>query len=192
MHINASYLDNGYNISFVINRTSKTYDQQAESEKNVKQRHESVYKDENQSHIEGKYRNNNSVYDSSSKNVIEEYLIFYVVKMSNDTTSSPLELKMELYSIVLSVSTLCLAILFGSGGNITVFLSLCTCKMLAKLRYILLAMLLILSLIFDVFWCSMEIYRLLYHQHSDQEMDIVLKYVEQSLYIFLVAALLVS
>lgn len=109
--------------------------------------------------------------------------------MTNDTTSSPLELKMELYSIVLSVSTLCLAILFGSGGNITVFLSLCTCKMLAKLRYILLAMLLVLSLIFDMFWCPMEIYRLLYHQHSDQEMDIMLKYVEQSFYIFLIVAL---
>ena len=104
-------------------------------------------------------------------------------------------IKMELYSIVFSSTMLCLGILFGGGGCVTVLIAMFLYNLLRKLRYILLAMLLIVCCGFDFIWCPTEISRLvLHHQNVNTNVisdDVILdlKYFGCSMYILLLCAL---
>ncbi|XP_033742648.1 uncharacterized protein LOC117329059 [Pecten maximus] len=113
--------------------------------------------------------------------------------IGNDSVSIHLnqsETKMELYSIVLSTTMLCLAMVFGTGGNITILVSLCTYRLLRKHHYILIAMFLVTCLILDIVWCPMEIYHLIQHHHDNTAVDATFTFAGQSLYIFLITTIL--
>ncbi|XP_021363008.1 uncharacterized protein LOC110456540 [Mizuhopecten yessoensis] len=113
--------------------------------------------------------------------------------IGNDSVSIHLnqsETKMELYSIVLSTTMLCLAMVFGTGGNVTLLMSLCTYRLLRKHHYILIAIFLITCLILDVIWCPMEIYHLIQHHHDNSAVDATFTFAGQSLYIFLITTIL--
>lgn len=111
---------------------------------------------------------------------------------SNYSTDIPADgNKMELYSIVVSTTVLLFAILFGGGGCITVLIAMFVHRLLQKLRFILIAILLVVCCIFDLIWCPIEITRLvLHHQNingNTVSSDAIhgLKYVGSSLYISL-------
>ncbi|XP_060066737.1 uncharacterized protein LOC132547017 [Ylistrum balloti] len=113
--------------------------------------------------------------------------------IANDSVSIHLnqsETKMELYSIVLSTTMLCLAMVFGTGGNITILMSLCTYRLLRKHHYILIVLFIITCLILDVVWCPMEIYHLIQHHHDNAAVDATFTFAGQSLYIFLITSIL--
>ena len=96
---------------------------------------------------------------------------------------------MELYSVVLSTTMLCLAMVFGSGGNITLLISMCAYKLLHKLQYILISMLLLTSLTLDLVWCPLEVCHLLQHYHSNMSANATFTLAGPSLYIFIITAL---
>lgn len=99
--------------------------------------------------------------------------------------------KLELYSVVLSTTVLIFAILIGGGGCITVLIAMFVHRLLRKLRFILIAILLVVCCVFDLIWCPIEITRLVLHHQGingntilpDAMMD--LKYISSSLYILL-------
>ena len=103
--------------------------------------------------------------------------------------------KMELYSIVFSSTMLCLGILFGGGGCVTVLIAMFLYKLMNKLRYILIAVLLFMCCGFDFIWCPVEISRLVLHHQSvnsnmiSDQVILDLKYFGCSLYILLLCAL---
>ena len=111
------------------------------------------------------------------------------------TSSVDYTVKMELYSIVFSSTMLCLGILFGGGGCVTVLIAMFLYNLMKKLRYVLIAMLLIVCCGFDFIWCPTEISRLvLHHQNMNtnvisDEVILDLKYFGCSLYILLLCAL---
>lgn len=102
---------------------------------------------------------------------------------------------MELYSIVLSTTVLILAILFGGGGCITVLIAMFIHRLLRKLRFILLGILLLSCCVFDFIWCPIEIIRLVLHHASvNRSVDNTssvnqLKYVGSSLYVLLLCTI---
>lgn len=112
-------------------------------------------------------------------------------------TSDQEEIHLELYSIVLSVTMLMLAILFGGGGCVTVLIAMSLHRLMRKLRYILLGILLVTCSVFDFIWCPVEISRLLLHQQNFvNDNNVVslavirnLKYISSTLYILLLCAL---
>lgn len=102
---------------------------------------------------------------------------------------------MELYSIVLSTTVLLFAILFGGGGCITVLIAMFVHRLLRKLRFILVGILLAVCCIFDLIWCPIEIMRLVLHHQSKNgntvSLDAIrdLQYVGSSLYILILCTL---
>ena len=122
-------------------------------------------------------------------------------KMSseNDTITGQNQIdssvKMELYSIVFSSTMLCLGILFGGGGCVTVLIAMFLYNLMRKLRYILIAVLLFVCCGFDFIWCPVEISRLVLHHQSlnsnmiSDQIILDLKYFGCSLYILLLCAL---
>lgn len=105
-----------------------------------------------------------------------------------ESDMSPTGLELETYSIVLSIATLTLSVVFGTGGNILIFLSMCTNKLLRKSKYAQLSCLLLICLLFDLIWAPMEIGHLIYfHKHS-VPLD-GLKLASQSLYMLLISAI---
>ena len=107
-------------------------------------------------------------------------------------SQSPTHVKMELYSVVLSVTTLSLAMVFGGGGNIIIILSLVVCRLMTRIRYILLTLLLVTSLLFNLVYCPTEIYHLITHYHSNNAADNSLssiKFAAPSMYLFLITGL---
>lgn len=105
------------------------------------------------------------------------------------------DIHLELYSIVLSVTMLVLAILFGGGGCVTVLIAIALRRLLRKLRYILLGILLIICSAYDFIWCPVEISRLLLQQNvvsgNTVSLDAIrnLKYISSTLYVLLLCAL---
>ena len=110
---------------------------------------------------------------------------------STIVTQSP-ETQMELYSVVLSSTTLCLALFFGSGGNITILLSMCFNGLMFRLRYIFLSILLLVCTLYDILWCPLEIYHLIHHHHSPQEVSSKVKFAGQCLFMCLFTGLFCS
>lgn len=125
--------------------------------------------------------------------------------MNNDGNSSDLhpseqatdpdDIHLELYSIVLSVTLLVLAILFGGGGCVTVLIAMFIHRLLRKLRYILIGILILLCSVFDFIWCPIEISRLLLYQQNAVNgntvvsLDVLrnLKYISSTLYVLLLS-----
>ena len=107
------------------------------------------------------------------------------------------DIHLELYSIVLSVTMLVLAILFGGGGCVTVLIAMSFHRLLRKLRYILTGILLIICSVFDLIWCPIEITRLLLHHQNVANsnkvvsLDVIrnMKYISSTLYVLLLCAL---
>ena len=119
-------------------------------------------------------------------------------RLQNDTENYQLQAPgphMELYSIVLSATMLFLAILFGGGGCATVLIAMCARKLLRKLRYTLMAILLVVCCLFDFIWCPIEITRLvLHHQNSNRSVTpehiiVNLKHAGGSLYMLFLCGL---
>lgn len=110
----------------------------------------------------------------------------------NVTTISTTDTDIELYSVVLSSTTLCLALFFGSGGNITILLAMCFHGLMSRLRYMFLSILLMVCTLFDLLWCPLEIYRLIHHHHSAQDVGSEVKFASQCVYICLLIGLLCS
>ncbi|XP_045205075.2 uncharacterized protein LOC123557588 [Mercenaria mercenaria] len=116
-----------------------------------------------------------------------------VTDVSTDTQADGTE--MELYSIVLSATVLIFAILFGGGGCITVLIAMFVHRLLRKLRFVLIGILLFVCCIFDLIWCPIEITRLVIHHQNingntvstDAVKD--LKYVGSSLYVLLLCTI---
>lgn len=117
----------------------------------------------------------------------------------NDTANgqavSDFNVKMELYSIVFSSTMMCLGILFGGGGCVTVLIAMFLYKLMKKLRYILISVLLFVCCAFDFIWCPVEISRMVLH-HQNSNSNIIsdriildLKYFGCSLYILLLCSL---
>ncbi|KAL4230597.1 hypothetical protein ACF0H5_010974 [Mactra antiquata] len=103
--------------------------------------------------------------------------------------------KMELYSIVVSATMLVLAILFGGGGCVTVLIAMFVHRLLRKLHFVFVGILLIVCCIYDFIWCPIEIVRLvLHHQHGNGNSispDVTqdLKYIGSTLYILLLCTI---
>lgn len=108
------------------------------------------------------------------------------------TVAMTIDTQMELYSVVLSSTTLCLALFFGSGGNITILLSLCFSGLMSRLRYIFLSVLLIVCTLYDLLWCPLEIYRLIHHHHSPHDVGSDVKFAGQCMFISLFTGLFCS
>ena len=113
------------------------------------------------------------------------------VVMQNETEGT----RLELYSIVLSTTIMILAILFGGGGCITVLIAMFMHRLLRKLRFVFIGILLLVCCFFDLVWCPIEIARLVIH-HQNINGNIVsahtvrdLKYFGSSLYILLLCTI---
>lgn len=103
--------------------------------------------------------------------------------------------KMELYSIVVSATVLVLAILFGGGGCVTVLIAMFVHRLLRKLHFILIGILLVVCCVYDFIWCPIEIVRLVLHHQSvndnsvSEEVIRDLKYMGSTLYILLLCTI---
>ncbi|KAK3100439.1 hypothetical protein FSP39_019995 [Pinctada imbricata] len=100
--------------------------------------------------------------------------------------------KMELYTVVLSVTTLSVAMIFGTGGNIILLFSVIVSRLVKRLRYGLIALLLFASLLFDLIYCPTEIYHLISHYHSTNSELLAspsIKFAAPSMYLFLITGI---
>jgi hypothetical protein len=108
----------------------------------------------------------------------------------NNARHSVVEVSTTEYSSI--CVSIVMATVVGSGGNITILLSLCFSGLMSRLRYIFLSVLLIVCTLYDLIWCPLEIYRLIHHHHSPHDVGSDVKFAGQCMFISLFTGLFCS